>query len=119
MKNRLVIFAALPILVGLVLPSLAFAQTNYAAEARSDPDAAKRPTPKMADGHPDLNGVWHRFFGINVIRYANGIYTADLNGAGPAPKAGAPAPPPQQADPKPEYKPEFAAKVKYLDANQV
>ena len=43
------------------------AQTNYAAEAAKNPGAASKPTPKMADGHPDLNGVWHHFFGIGTI----------------------------------------------------
>ena len=33
--------------------------TSYAAEAARYPDAASKPTPHLADGHPDLNGVWH------------------------------------------------------------
>src|SRR5277367_3020231 len=44
------------------------AQTNYAAEAAKNPGAVSRPTPRMADGHPDLNGVWHHFFGIGTIQ---------------------------------------------------
>ena len=48
-------------------PMSAPAQTNYAAEAAKNPGAASRPTPRMADGHPDLNGVWHHFFGIGTI----------------------------------------------------
>ena len=43
------------------------AQTNYAAEAAKNPGAASKPTPRMPDGHPDLNGVWHHFFGIGTI----------------------------------------------------
>ena len=33
-----------------------------ATEAAKHPDAANKPTPHMADGHPDLNGVWHHYF---------------------------------------------------------
>src|SRR3981189_2984137 len=43
------------------------AQTNCAAEAPKNPGAASKPTPHMSDGHPDLNGVWHHFFGIGTI----------------------------------------------------
>src|SRR3984957_16233843 len=93
----------------------AWAQTNYAAEAARNPKAASRPTPRMADGHPDLNGVWHHFFGIGTIEKVGENFV--VGGAFS----------PQQAklyntplpDAKPEYKPELAAKVKLLYDNQV
>lgn len=99
----------------LIAPVSTSAQTNYAAEAAKNPGAATRPTPKMADGHPDLNGVWHHFFGIGTIEKVGEsfviggafnpknapLYTAPLN------------------DANPEYKPAFAAKVKSLNDNQV
>jgi hypothetical protein len=99
----------------LTAPVCVLAQTNYAAEAAKNPGAASRPTPHLADGHPDLNGVWHHFFGIGTIEKVGEsfvvggafnprnakLYNAPLN------------------DAKPEYKPEFAAKVKSLYDNQV
>src|SRR5690349_7906338 len=92
----------------LILAASAPAQTNYAAEAAKNPGAASKKTPRMADGHPDLNGVWHHFFGIGTIQKVGESFVV----------AGAFSP--QQAalynvplnDPKPEYKPQFAAKVK-------
>ncbi len=106
-----------PILAAAILiaPLAALAQTNYGAEAAKNPNAASKPTPKMADGHPDLNGVWHHFFGIGTIQKVGESFVV----------AGAFSP--QQAalynvplnDPKPEYKPQFAAKVKSLNENQV
>src|SRR6185295_2923426 len=99
----------------LMMPVSSPAQTNYAAEAAKNPGAASKPTPKLADGHPDLNGVWHHFFGIGTIEKVGesfviggafnpknaALYNAPLN------------------DPQPEYKPAFAAKVKTLNENQV
>jgi hypothetical protein len=99
----------------LMAPVCALAQTNYAAEAAKNPGAASKPTPKLADGHPDLNGVWHHFFGIGTIEKVGqsfviggafnpqnaALYNAPLN------------------DAEPEYKPEAAARVKSLNDNQV
>src|SRR5690349_4659591 len=113
-NHRSLTLAALAPLV-LVLPTGARAQTNYAAEAAKNPGAASHQTPHLADGHPDLNGVWHHFFGIGTIQKVGESFV--VGGAFS----------PQQAalynaplnDAKPEYKPEFAAKVKSLYDNQV
>lgn len=104
-------------LTALILASAtgAPAQTNYGAEAARNPGAASRPTPHMADGHPDLNGVWHHFFGIGTIQKVGDSFVV---GGAFSPKTAAlysaPAP-----DAKPEYRPEFVAKVKSLNENQV
>ena len=66
-NHRLLTRAALAAAV-LIVPLSARAQTNYAAEAARNPGAASKPTPHTADGHPDLNGVWHHFFGIGTIQ---------------------------------------------------
>jgi hypothetical protein len=91
------------------------AQTNYAAEAAKNPGAASRPTPHMSDGHPDLNGVWHHFFGIGTIEKVGDSFVV---GGAFSPKSGKLYNTPL-GDAKPEYKPEFMAKVKSLYDNQV
>jgi hypothetical protein len=99
----------------LASPIVVAAQTNYAAEAARNPGAASRPTPRMADGHPDLNGVWHHFFGIGTIEKVGDSFVV---GGAFSPKSGALYNKPL-GDAKPEYKPEFAAKVKALNETQV
>lgn len=78
---------------------------------------AKRPTPKMPDGRPDLNGTWDRVDGIAFVRPVDqGGGSLCLIGCTPrAPRAGGPAP----AQDFPKYKPEFLARVKELSAEQV
>src|SRR5580698_3727505 len=98
----------------LAASSSAPAQTNYAAEAAKNPGAASRPTPRLADGHPDLNGVWHHFFGIGTIQKVGESFV--VGGAFSPQSAALYAT--SLGDPKPEYKPEFAAKVKILNDNQ-
>ena len=93
----------------------AFAQTNYAAEAAKNPRAATKPTPHMADGHPDLNGVWHHFFGIGTIEKTGDSFVV---GGAFNPKNAALYNAPLN-DANPEYQPAFAAKVKSLFDNQV
>jgi hypothetical protein len=95
--------------------------SSYVAEALKYPDAASKPTPHMADGKPDLNGVWHHFFGELVHPVGDGSFALGGLG-GPAPsgaKAGGPPPPRPRPDPQPEYKPQYVAKVKFLSDNQV
>jgi hypothetical protein len=99
----------------LAAPIGARAQTNYAAEAAKNPSAGSRPTPRMADGHPDLNGVWHHFFGIGTIQKVGESFVV---GGAFSPQSAALYNTPLR-DPKPEYKPELVAKVKLLSDNQV
>jgi hypothetical protein len=89
--------------------------TSYAIEASKYPNAASKPTPHLADGHPDLNGVWHHFFGGLVAKVGDNSFT--LNFGQSVPKGA--AAPQAKPDPNPEYKAQFAAKVTALDANQV
>jgi hypothetical protein len=82
------------------------------------PLAADEP-PRTAAGHPDLSGTWDNGAGIDFVRPIEigdeslcvfGCARSEGN-AGPP---GAPAPPT-----RPEYRPEFAAKVADLAARQV
>jgi hypothetical protein len=107
--------ATFPMVLILITPMSAPAQTNYAAEAAKNPGAASKPTPRMTDGHPDLNGVWHHFFGIGTIEKVGDSFVI---GGAFSTKSGALYNGPLN-DPRPEYKPEFAAKLKSLNDNQV
>ena len=113
-NHRMLTRAALAAAV-LIVPLGARAQTNYAAEAARNPGAASKPTPRTADGHPDLNGVWHHFFGIGTIQKVGDSFT--VGGAfSPQNRALYNTP---LGDSKPPYKTAAAEKVKLLDANQV
>jgi hypothetical protein len=93
--------------------------TSYAIEAARYPDAASKPTPHLADGHPDLNGVWHHFFGGLVGKVGENSFSLDFGRSVPKSSAAGTPVPRAKPDPKPEYKPELLAKVKYLSDNQV
>src|SRR5277367_2204533 len=88
--------------------------TSYAIEASRYPDAAAKPTPHMADSHPDLNGVWHHFFGGLVAKVGDNSFALNFGQSVPRATAGGPPAPQAMPDPNPEYKPQFVAKVKML-----
>jgi len=93
--------------------------------------APDKPVPRLADGHPDLNGTWDNGSGIDFVRpekSADG--SVCVAGCPPAPAPAAQqtssktpaAPPPPRTSPQPDvpkYKPEFLSKVHNLDKNQV
>jgi len=85
-----------------------------ATEAAKHPDAANKPTPRTADGHPDLNGVWHHYFlqGAYTPLKPGESVTFSFAIAGPGVKELTAAHTP------PEYRPEYAAKVKDADERQ-
>jgi len=74
--------AGLGLAATLMIPANVFGQelnygppaSSYVTEAMKYPDAATKPTPHMQDGHPDLNGVWHHFFGELVHPVGNGSF---------------------------------------------
>jgi hypothetical protein len=70
---------------------------------------AKLPTPRTADGHPDLSGFYYNPLDITVKRDADGnIYYAFG-------ETRTDAPPPRYPEPnEPTYKPEYEAKVKAI-----
>lgn len=75
---------------------------------------AKMPTPRAADGHPDLSSFWYNDLGNLGTRDAQGNVSFDLGGARPRNK-----PPRKFPDPsEPAYKPEYAAKVKAIVEGQ-
>jgi hypothetical protein len=129
MEFQLTIRAAGAVTVGLaaalMIPFNALSQeygppaTSYAVEAARYPDAASKPTPHLADGHPDLNGVWHHYFGGLVGKVGDNSFVLDFGKSVPrSSSAGAPAPS-AKPDPLPDYKPALVAKVKFLNDNQV
>jgi hypothetical protein len=74
-----------------------------------DAPAQETPTPRMSDGHPDLNGYWYRRGApIAVRKSGESVVMQDnfssLRDIFPG---------------RPKYKPEFAARVKELEKNQV
>jgi hypothetical protein len=100
------------------------AQTAAAATPRAANAAnpAAAPTPKLTDGHPDLNGTWDN--GRSAFGFApNAGGTTCVFGCAPAAGGArgnaAAAAQPQRGAARPAYKPEFIAKVKDLDERQV
>ncbi|MEP7312881.1 MAG: hypothetical protein ABI859_09870 [Pseudomonadota bacterium] len=89
--------------------------------------------PRLPDGRPDFNGTWDNGGGIDFLqpqKLAGG--SVCVTGCAPAPGAAAPgaaapgaaaataAPAGARAAPdRPKYRPEFQARVKALEANQV
>jgi hypothetical protein len=116
----------------VAVPPIA-AQTPSPEVAAKIAAQSKRPTPKLADGKPDLNGTWDHVDGIAFVRPVDqGGGSLCLLGCGRAGGAGAagaraggaaPAPAPAAAAPAapnfPKYKPELLARVKELSAEQV
>lgn len=68
-------------------------------------------TPRMPDGHPDLNGFWDNPFPGVVIKGQDGSY-GYLQGGNPKDPTATAARPPAKSEPS--YKPEYAAKVKEI-----
>jgi hypothetical protein len=118
---------------GCLLVALVIAMSPLSAQApRMTADRlaelAKKPTPRLADGKPDLNGTWDHLGGIEFVRpQALEGGSVCVVGCPPAaaPRAGGPGgrvggPPAAPPAPNfPKYKPEFHAKVADLSKRQV
>jgi hypothetical protein len=101
----------------------AFGLFLISAGGAQQPAAA--PTPRLADGHPNLNGVWYPYSGHlapdsskkgETLKDGSIIATYAYERRYNAPPAGAQAPRPAAA--VAPYKPEFLAKVKDLKDRQ-
>lgn len=95
--------------------SAQFAPSPGRAEAIAK--AAEKPTPRMPDGHPDLNGYWNHDLEPSADTHVGNVtYLFGENGGNPkAAGRGSGRPPnPNQ----PSYKPELVAKVKDLAEHQ-
>jgi hypothetical protein len=76
---------------------------------------SKLPTPRAADGHPELSGFWNNGFAGVSLTGADGVYGFLLG-----PKRDPNAPLPKYPEPtEPVYKPQFAARVKEIIDGQV
>jgi len=112
MRSRVTTVAV--ITAGIVCLSLALVGAQAGAQGKQDnarAATASVATPKLADGHPDLNGQWYHRIGPPVAQLKPGqSYDAAI--AKPIGIA--------QFNPgKAPYKPEYVAKVKDLDERQV
>ena len=104
-------------LLGLVLlATIAVASVYAMYSVRTD--ASETAMPRMADGHPDLNGYWYRRLPpLTPVRKEGASIILDPDG----PRENLP---PSGNDDEllpgfPKYKPEYLAKVKELSDNQV
>src|SRR5688572_12316132 len=81
-------------------------------------NAAAPTTPRLPDGRPDLNGTWDNGGGIDFLQpQQKPDGSLCVSGcAAPAPAAAAaPSPPAARPPPdRPQYRPEFAARVEDL-----
>jgi len=105
--------AAALLLQAAVTPVAAQRAAGAAPAANAD-DPAKKPTPRLRDGHPDLNGFWAAGRGPDTpVGSSFGERNAFIK-RGEARNAAA-----QYADPnQPPYKPELIAKVEDLAKNE-
>ena len=73
----------------------------------------------MADGHPDLNGVWHHYFNGLVAKVGDNSFTLNFGQITHLQRPEARLRRRRSPIQMPEYKPQFVAKVKRLNDNQV
>jgi len=102
---------ALGVLTSIVTVMVEAAPQGAAAAASA---AASKPTPRMADGHPSLAGMWYRRVAGPVTKRVGKsivIVTGQPDPEGRARAAYNPG--------TPKYKPQFLAKVKALKDDQI
>jgi hypothetical protein len=106
--------AALALLASAIAPVAAQRATAPPRRVANNADPATRPTPRLTDGHPDLNGFWAIGRGPDTP-VGSGFGDRDSNmKRGEARNAAA-----QYADSnQPPYKPELLSKVQELAKNE-
>ena len=102
-----------------VLTSAAILISAAVSVAASPP---QQDVPRLADGHPDLNGTWDNGSGIDFL-HPQHLQGGSVCVAGceppPAPTAQRTVARARPAPNFPRYRPQFLAKVKYLNAHQL
>jgi len=112
MKRYLVGLAGLVAVTVACTIVVADAQTQTPG-AKAAPAASAKATPRTADGHPDLNGMWYRrVAGPVTRRIGKSIVISDA----PDPEGRARA---AYTPGTPKYKPELLAKIKELKDDQI
>jgi hypothetical protein len=108
MRRYLFVFAPVAAIAAIVLY---LSKTPVAGQEaqRAPAGSATTATPRLPDGHPDLNGYWYRRVApMTSQRVGESVIMTDAFGGL------------RQIHPgTPKYKPEFAARVKELEKNQV
>ncbi|HET8699196.1 MAG TPA: hypothetical protein VFO94_17055 [Gammaproteobacteria bacterium] len=89
------------------------------AAAGAQAPAAAQPVPRLADGHPDLSGIWENGAGIEFVQPRQIGESVCVRGCGPEPGAAAAPRSAVGAPTRPQYRPEFQAKVADLAERQV
>jgi hypothetical protein len=122
MCNRLMTISA----AGILFFSAGFAKaqtTAPAKEKKTGTSEAAKSTPRMPDGHPDLNGQWHHRIGdpeaVPLIKPGESYNEKAANAPSPLVKQGdeLKAALGSTTEPRPVYKAEYVAKVKNLEAH--
>ena len=94
------------------------------AVSESAASKSEQPLPRQSDGHPDLNGTWDNGSGIDFLHpehlTGGSVCVAGCDAPATVAKAGTAAPaaarPPRNF---PKYRPQYLAKVAYLEKNQL
>jgi hypothetical protein len=103
------------ILLSLAAAWLAIAVVNAESQGAANPQsaAAAKPTPRAADGHPDLSGMWYRRVAGPVTQRV-GKSLVIVRNAPPVAGAG------NNYNPgTPKYKPQFLARIKEMKDDQI
>lgn len=120
--NRVHAPAAVAASIAMVLSLAGCGHSSPATPAAAQPAPKGDEAPRLADGHPDLNGTWDDGNSMPaVIRPGaeNGSVCLNCRPGTPAPTRFTKPPPPRESPNAPTYRPEFAAKVRDLRDHQV
>src|SRR5271169_2286092 len=99
----------------LILMQAAPSAVGQEAAGGKNAANSSKPTPRLPDGHPDLNGYWDTGAVSNLSVAKDGVTTRATLDLGANPRPAGAAPPPRREPPSvPSYKPEFVDKVKDL-----
>src|SRR5437588_4074162 len=102
----------------LIMPALLMAALAAAQQGGS---AAAAKVSRLADGHPDLSGIWSYAIELPptaLKKQVNGKVIVNTLDQSARRSAQTPIPGALASTPKPSYKPEFLERVKYLSDNE-